>query len=183
MRHCNNSAGSLWHRDGDMEAVRPGIALYGVYPSDETLNTGVRLRPAMEIKSHISHVKDVEAGVPVSYGGTYVTTRDSTRIATIPVGYADGYPRSLSNRGSVLIGGRRGRIIGRICMDQFMADVTDIPGVCQGDEVTLLGRDGGECIPVEELSELSGRFPYEFLCCVGKRVPRVYRRSNQGEEL
>lgn len=183
MRHCNNSAGSLWHRDGDMEAVRPGIALYGVYPSDETLNTGVRLRPAMEIKSHISHVKDVEAGVPVSYGGTYVTTRDSTRIATIPVGYADGYPRSLSNRGSVLIGGRRARIIGRICMDQFMADVTDIPCVCQGDEVTLLGRDGGECIPVEELSELSGRFPYEFLCCVGKRVPRVYRRSNQGEEL
>lgn len=179
MRHCNNSAGALWNREGDMEAVRPGIALYGVYPSDETPNTGVELRPAMEIKSHISHVKELEAGVPVSYGGTYVTGRERTVVATIPVGYADGYPRSLSNKGSVLIRGMRARIIGRVCMDQFMADVTDIPGVGQGDDVTLLGRDGGESIPVEELSALSGRFPYEFLCCVGKRVPRVYSRANQ----
>lgn len=178
MRHCNNSAGALWNRQGDMEAVRPGIALYGIYPSDETLNPGVALRPAMEIKSHLSHVKDVEAGVSVSYGGTYVTTRENTRIATVPVGYADGYPRSLSNSGSVLIRGRRAKIVGRICMDQFMVDVTEIPGVSQGDEVTLLGRDGGEYIPVEELSALSGRFPYEFLCCVGKRVPRVYQGSN-----
>ena len=178
MRHCNNSAGALWNRQGDMEAVRPGIALYGIYPSDETLNHGVALRPAMEIKSHLSHVKDVEAGVSVSYGGTYVTTRENTRIATVPVGYADGYPRSLSNSGSVLIRGRRAKIVGRICMDQFMVDVTEIPGVSQGDEVTLLGRDGGEYIPVEELSALSGRFPYEFLCCVGKRVPRVYQGSN-----
>ncbi|MDO4560617.1 MAG: alanine racemase [bacterium] len=179
MRHCNNSAGALWNREGDLEAVRPGIALYGIYPSDETPNTGVALRPAMEIKSHISHVKELEAGVPVSYGGTYVTGRDRTVVATIPVGYADGYPRSLSNKGSVLIRGMRARIIGRICMDQFMADVTDIPGAGQGDEVTLLGRDGGESIPVEELSALSGRFPYEFLCCVGKRVPRIYRRAKQ----
>ena len=132
----------------------------------------------MEIKSHLSHVKDVEAGVSVSYGGTYVTTRENTRIATVPVGYADGYPRSLSNSGSVLIRGRRAKIVGRICMDQFMVDVTEIPGVSQGDEVTLLGRDGGEYIHVEELSALSGRFPYEFLCCVGKRVPRVYQGSN-----
>ncbi|MDO5116291.1 MAG: alanine racemase [Synergistaceae bacterium] len=174
MRHCNNSAGSLWNRDGDFEAVRPGIALYGVYPSDETDDGGVALRPAMEIKSRISHLKEVEAGVPVSYGGTFVTVREKTLVATIPVGYADGYPRSLSNRGETLIRGRRAKIIGRICMDQLMVDATDIPGVSQGDAVTLLGRDGEEYIPVEELSALSGRFPYEFLCCVGRRVPRIY---------
>lgn len=174
LRHCNNSAGILWHREGDLDAVRPGITIYGVAPSDEVQNPGVILRPALEWKSHISHVKEVEAGVSVSYGGTFVTDR-LTRIATIPVGYADGYPRSLSNRGAVLIHGKRAPILGRICMDQFMVDVTEIPEAFLGDEVTLLGRDGKEQIPVEELAELSGRFPYEFLCCISKRVPRIYK--------
>lgn len=175
--HCNNSAGILWHREGDLNAVRPGITIYGVYPSDEVINTGVSLRPVMGIKSHVAYVKTVEKGVPVSYGGTFVTSRDLTRIATIPVGYADGYPRGLSNQGYVLIHGQKARILGRVCMDQFMVDVTDITDVHTGDEVTLLGADGASCIFVEELSELSGRFPYEFLCCISKRVPRVYHRS------
>lgn len=175
--HCNNSAGILWHREGDLDAVRPGITIYGVSPSDEVINTGVSLRPVMGLKSHVAHVKTVEKGIPVSYGGTFVTSREQTRIATIPVGYADGYPRGLSNKGDVLIHGHRARILGRVCMDQFMVDVTDIPDVHTGDEVTLLGTDGDNCIPVEELSELSGRFPYEFLCCISKRVPRIYHHS------
>lgn len=177
VRHCNNSAGVLWHREGDLDAVRPGITIYGVSPSDEVVNPGVALKPVMGLKTHISYVKNVEAGVPVSYGGTFVTQRENTRIATIPVGYADGYPRGLSNKGSVLVHGKRAPILGRVCMDQFMVDITDIPEAVQGDEVTLLGRDGTEQIPVEELSELSGRFPYEFLCCISKRVPRVYLRN------
>lgn len=175
LRHCNNSAGILWHRDGDLEAVRPGISIYGVYPSEEVVKNDVRLSPVMELKSHISYVKDVGPGVPVSYGGTFVTVRENTRVATIPVGYADGYPRSLSNKGSVLIRGKRAPIIGRVCMDQFMADVTDIPEAKAADEVTLLGQDGQDEIRVEELSALSGRFPYEFLCCISKRVPRIYK--------
>ena len=175
IKHCNNSAGILWHRDGDLDAVRPGITIYGVYPSDEVVNPGVELKSVMGLKSHISHIKEVEKGIPVSYGGTFVTTRDMTKIATIPVGYADGYPRALSNKGSVLIHGQRAKILGRVCMDQFMVDVTEIPDVQTGDEVTLMGKDGDDCISVEELSDLSGRFPYEFLCCISKRVPRVYR--------
>lgn len=158
-----------------MQLVRPGITIYGIAPSDEVVNPGVRLRPVMELKSHVSFVKEVEKGVPVSYGGTFVTEREMTRIATIPVGYADGYPRSLSNKGYVLIHGTKAPILGRVCMDQFMVDVTDIPDVKTGDPVTLMGRDGDENLPVEILSELSGRFPYEFVCCISKRVPRIYQ--------
>ena len=152
--------------------VRPGIIIYGIYPSDEVRQDQIRLRPVMELKSHIAYIKEVEANVAVSYGGTYVTSR-KTRIATIPVGYGDGYPRSLSNKGYVLIGGKKAPIIGKVCMDQFMVDVTDIPAE-ELQEVTLMGRDGEEELPVERLSELSGRFPYEFVCDIGKRVPRVY---------
>ena len=133
IKHCNNSAGILWHREGDLDAVRPGITIYGVYPSDDVVNPGVELKPVMGLKSHISYIKEVEKGIPVSYGGTFVTTRDTTKIATIPVGYADGYPRGLSNKGSVLIHGQRVNILGRVCMDQFMVDVTEIPDVHIGD--------------------------------------------------
>lgn len=183
VRHCNNSAGILWHREGDLDAVRPGITIYGVYPSGEVIRNGVSLKPVMRLVSHISHIKEVEAGVPVSYGGTWVTTREKTRIATVPAGYADGVSRGLSNRGSVLIAGRRAPVLGRICMDQFMVDVTDIPEARLHDPVTLLGRDGREEIAVEELSELSGRFPYEYLCCVSGRVPRVYIKDGKEIEL
>ena len=172
LRHCFNSAGILEMPEANMDAVRAGISMYGIYPSDEMDRNRIRLEPAMELKSHIVYIKEVPAGVPVSYGGTFVTDRP-TRIATIPVGYADGYPRSLSSRGCVLIRGKRAPILGRICMDQFMADVTDIPAE-ELDEVTLMGRDGEEFLSVDELGALSGRFPYEFVCDVSKRVPRIY---------
>ena len=172
LRHCSNSAGILEMPEANMDAVRAGISMYGIYPSDEMDRNRIRLEPAMELKSHIVYIKEVPAGVPVSYGGTFVTDRP-TRIATIPVGYADGYPRSLSSRGCVLIRGKRAPILGRICMDQFMADVTDILAE-ELDEVTLMGRDGEEFLSVDELGALSGRFPYEFVCDVSKRVPRIY---------
>jgi alanine racemase len=136
------------------------------------------LKPVMSLRSHIVHLKELSEGVSVGYGATYVTTRP-TRVATIPVGYADGYPRILSNRGCVLIRGQRAPIIGRVCMDQFMVDVTDIPEALLGDVVTLIGKDGGERLSVEEVSELSGSFNYEFVCDVSRRVPRVYYKAGK----
>lgn len=176
MRHCSNSAAILEIPEVHMDMVRAGISIYGVYPSEEVSREYVRLRPAMSLKSRIIHLHRIAAGTPVSYGGIFTAQRE-TLVATIPVGYADGYPRSLSNRGYVLVHGRRAPVIGRVCMDQLMADVTGID-VKLLDEVTLLGRDHGAEITLEELDRLSGRFPYEFLCCVGKRVPRVYIGKN-----
>lgn len=172
---CENSAGIIGYPEFKQDLVRAGIAMYGIYPSDEVDKDAVHLQPALELVSHISYVKDVEAGTPISYGGTFVSDR-KMRVATIPVGYGDGYPRSLSGRGEVLIRGKRAKILGRICMDQFMVDVTHIPEAAFMDRVTLIGPDGEERITVEELAGLSGRFPYEFVCCLGKRIPRVYSR-------
>ena len=174
VKHCSNSAGILRMKEANMNVVRAGIILYGLYPSDEVEKDFVPLEPAMELKSHIVYIKTLEPGVAVSYGGTYVTSRP-TRVATIPVGYADGYCRGLSNKGFVLIHGKKAPILGRICMDQFMVDVTDIPEAQEADEVTLLGRDQKEQITMEELGNLSGRFNYEFACCISRRVPRIYR--------
>ena len=176
--HCSNSAGIIDIKEANMDLVRAGILTYGLYPSDEVEKSNVPLRPAMELISHIVHVKWVEAGVPVSYGGTYVTER-RTKIATVPVGYGDGYPRSLSNKGYVLIHGKKAPIIGRICMDQFMVDVTDIDNVEFADKVTLIGYDGEEHLPVEVLSEMSGRFNYEFVCDLSKRIPREFLRHGE----
>lgn len=173
--HCANSAGIIDLPELSMDLVRAGISLYGLYPSDEVHKELVPLRPAMQLISHVSHVKWAEPGTPVSYGGTFVTERP-TRIVTVPVGYGDGYPRSLSNKGYVLIHGKKAPIIGRICMDQFMVDATDIENVRFGDTVTLAGRDGSEFLSVDTLAELSGRFNYEFICDIGKRVPREYSR-------
>jgi len=159
--HCSNSAGILDMPDANLDLVRAGIILYGMWPSSEVNKDVLKLEPVLSLKSHIVYVKDVEAGVPVSYNGTYIT-ESTTRIATIPVGYADGYPRNLSNTGTVIICGKRAPIIGRVCMDQFMVDVTHIPECKEGDEVTLIGRDGDECITIEGLGEISGRFNYEF---------------------
>ena len=175
--HCSNSAGILEFPDANLDMVRAGITIYGIYPSDEMDRRKNTLFPVMELKSRIVHVKTVPAGVPVSYGGTYVTDR-ITQIATVPVGYGDGYPRSLSSRGSVLVKGKRCPIIGRVCMDQFMIDTTGMD-VRTGDEVTLMGRDGEEMISVDELGTLSGRFPYEFVCDIGKRVPRIYVKLDE----
>ncbi|BDF33997.1 alanine racemase [Lachnospiraceae bacterium] len=173
--HCSNSAGIIDVPEANMDLVRAGISTYGLYPSEEVHKENVPLKPAMELISHVAHVKWVEAGTPVSYGGTYITDR-KTRIATIPVGYGDGYPRSLSNKGYVLIHGKKAPILGRICMDQFMVDVTEIDDVKYADKVTLVGNDGDEKLPVEALSRLSGRFNYEFVCDLGKRIPREFIR-------
>lgn len=181
IKHCSNSAGIIRMPEANMDAVRAGVILYGMYPSEEMEKEPVPLKAVMELKSHIAYIKTVEPGVEISYGGTFTTTR-STRVATIPVGYADGYARGLSNKGSVLIHGKRAAILGRVCMDQFMVDVTGIPEARELDEVTLLGKDGEDCITMEELGELSGRFNYEFACCISKRVPRVYYKHGQVRE-
>lgn len=171
--HCSNSAGIIDIPDANMDLVRAGISIYGLYPSEEVVKQNVPLKPAMELISHVTHVKIVAPGTPVSYGSTYITDRE-TKIATIPAGYGDGYPRSLSNKGYVLIHGKKAPILGRVCMDQFMVDVTDIPEVQFGDKVVLVGDSGEEHLPVEVLSDLSGRFNYEFVCDLGKRIPREY---------
>lgn len=178
VKHCSNSAGILRIPEANLDAVRAGITIYGIYPSLQVERDTVRLQPVMELKSHIAHIKTVEAGVAVSYGGTYVT-KGKTVIATIPVGYADGYSRGLSNRGFVLIHGKKAPILGRVCMDQFMVDITEIPEAAMGDEVTLFGENEGVFLSVEELGEISGRFSYEFVCEISKRVPRVYIRHGR----
>ena len=175
---CDNSAGIIDFPDMKHDLARAGIAMYGMYPSDEVDQKAVDLRPALSLVSHVSFVKEVEAGTPISYGGIFVSDWPM-RVATIPVGYGDGYPRSLSNKGYVLIHGKRARILGRVCMDQFMADVTDIPETAFMDRAVLVGRDGDEEITVDELADLSGRFNYEFVCCLGKRIPRIYKKSEE----
>ena len=179
IRHCSNSAGIVESLESNhMDMVRAGIAIYGMYPSDEVDHNSVKLTPAMEIKSCITYIKEIEAGTAVSYGGTFVADH-TMKVATIPVGYGDGYVLSLSGKGDVLIHGKRAAILGRICMDQFMVDVTDIPDVQEDDEVTLLGSDGAECITMEELAEKSGGFHYEMICDIGKRIPRVYLKDGK----
>ncbi len=175
IKHCANSASIIAVPESAMDMVRAGVTMYGMWPSDEVPKDIIDLKPVMEIISHVVMVKEVSEGTPVSYGGTFVTTRQ-TKIATIPVGYGDGYPRSLSNKGYVLIKGHRANILGRVCMDQFMVDVTDIPDVRENDEVILLGKDriSGEEITAEMLGNLSGRFNYELTCDINKRVPRIF---------
>lgn len=172
--HTSNSAATLEMPDAHFDIVRAGIVMYGLWPSDEVDRSGIDLRPAMSLKSHVVYVKTVPEGTPISYGGTYVTDR-VTRVATIPVGYADGYPRSLSSKGRVLINGQSAPILGRVCMDQMMVDVTDIGDVSINDQVVLLGRAGDEEITAEEIGSISGRFNYELVCDISPRVPRVYK--------
>ena len=171
IHHCSNSAGIVEIPEANMDMVRAGITLYGMWPSEEVAHN-ISLHPVMSLKSHIAFVKTLGKGRKISYGGIYETPSEK-RIATIPVGYADGYARGLSNKGYVLIHGKKAPICGRVCMDQFMVDVTEIPEAKEGDPVTLLGKDGSECITMEELGELSGRFNYEFACLITPRVPRI----------
>lgn len=178
VKHISNSAGIIEAPEVQLDMVRDGICLYGLYPSEEVQKHRLPLVPAMEWKARISFVKELPAGVEIGYGGTYTTSRD-TKVATIPVGYADGYPRCLSGKGSVVIAGKRAPILGRVCMDQFMVDVTDIPAAAINTEVTLVGRDGEEEISMEEISAMAHSFNYEFACDVGKRVPRVYFRHGK----
>ena len=173
LKHCSNSAAILEMPEANMDLVRAGITMYGLWPSGEELTDSIRLEPAMSLKSSIVYIKTLEPGTEISYGGIY-TTDKTTRVATVPVGYADGYPRSLSNKGYVLIKGKKAPILGRVCMDQLMVDVTDIPEAQEYDEVVLLGNSGGSTITAEELGSLSGRFNYEFVCAISDRVPRKY---------
>ena len=175
--HCYNSASIVDFDKPLFDMVRCGIITYGLEPSDEVNKTNIKLQKVMSIKSHVAYVKKVGAGFTVSYGSTYVTDKE-TEIATIPVGYGDGYPRTLSNKGMVLIGGHFAKIIGRVCMDQFMVDVTGL-GVSRGDEVILMGSDGENSITAEEIGDLSGRFNYELVCDINKRVPRVYIKNGK----
>ena len=175
IRHLNNSAG-LMNFDNHYEMVRAGIVLYGMYPSDEVDPSLLTIRPALQWLSRVTHVKTLPAGREISYGGTYVTS-GTTRVATVPVGYADGYRRSLSGRFYVLIRGRKAPILGRVCMDQMMVDVTDIPGVQLGDPVVLVGRSGSEEITVETIAAAADSFNYEFVCGISRRVPRVYMKD------
>ena len=171
--HAANSAASMVMRDTSLNMVRLGIAAYGIYPS-ETMLRPVVLHPVMELKSRVSCIRDIPAGTGVSYGYAYVAPLPR-RIATIPAGYADGYSRLLSNVGDVLIRGRRAPIRGRVCMDQMMVDVTDIPDAAVGDEVTLIGRDGSEEITVQELQDRTGILTYEIICGLShRRVPKIY---------
>lgn len=171
--HCSNSAAIMEFEDTHLDMVRAGIILYGLYPSDEVVQSNLELRPALSLRARITHVQTVPAGTGVSYGSTFVTARESV-IATVPVGYADGWPRALSNKGRVLVRGQFAPIAGRVCMDQFMIDVTDIPGVRPGDTATLIGRDGKNTIPIEEPAALAGSFQYELPCVLSKRIPRRY---------
>ncbi len=177
-KHCANSAGILDLPESQMNMVRAGVATYGLWPSEEMKHTGIELRPALSLYSRIIYIKEIPAGTAVSYGGTFVAER-TMRIATIPVGYGDGYPRSLSGKGYVLIRGRKAPILGRVCMDQFMVDVSHISDAQEDDTVTLIGRDGAENITMEKLGGLSGRFHYEFACDLGRRIPQVYMYNGE----
>ncbi|MGE5614576.1 MAG: alanine racemase [Bacillota bacterium] len=176
--HAANSACIVDIDEGFLDFVRPGLLIYGLYPANEGAREKLPLKPAMSLKSRIVFIKEMEAGMPVSYGRRFYTRRKS-RIATIPVGYADGYSRSLSSGGRVIVGDSFAPIAGTICMDQFMIDITDIPGARTGDEVILIGRKGNLEITAEDLAEIRGTINYEVVCGIGKRVPRVYTRNGQ----
>lgn len=182
-RHVCNSAGIIDIPEGDLDMVRFGVTMYGMYPTDEVSKERMPVSPAMEVKTHISFIKTLPAGVGIGYSGTFVTER-KTRVATLSVGYGDGYPRGLSNRGRVLIHGKSAPVLGRVCMDQCMVDVTDIPEAKQGDMVTLLGKDGDDCISAEEIGATVGNsFHYEVVCDISKRVPRIYTRDGKIVEI
>ncbi len=176
IKHCSNSAGIVEMPEANMDVVRPGIILYGLWPSPEVRQDLIRLTPALSLYSRVVYLKEIEKGTPVSYGGIFVAPK-RMRVATIPAGYADGYPRGLSNKGYVLIHGKKAPVIGRVCMDQFMVDVSQIPETVMGDQVTLIGKDGEERITMEMLGDLSGRFNYELACDLGKRIPRIYTKD------
>ncbi len=175
IKHCANSAAMINYPQTQLDMVRPGLILYGVYPAAD-MQPDISLRPAMSLRSVVSQIKDVEAETPVSYGCKYFT-KAASRIAVVAVGYADGLMRVLSNGGQMLIHGVPASITGTICMDMCMADVSHIPDVRAGDTVTLFGCDSGGCLPVEQLAQCAGTIAYELICLISKRVPRFYYRD------
>ena len=177
IKHLNNSAG-IMNFDEYFDMCRMGIILYGLYPSEEVDKSLLDIKPVMSWLTHISHIKTLEAGREVSYGGTFKTTEPRV-IATIPVGYADGYPRCLSNKGRVIINGQYAPIVGRVCMDQFMVDVTDVDGAELDSIVTLVGKDGDAELSMEEVSNAAYSFNYELPCRIARRVPRTYYKDGK----
>lgn len=179
VKHCANSAGIIEYPETHLDMVRPGIILYGMYPSSDVDKAKIDLRPAMTLKANVIMVKEVENNTSISYGRIFTTDRPS-KIATIPIGYADGYTRMLSNKGKVLIHGQVAPVVGRICMDQCMVDVTDL--TCQvevGDEVVLIGSQGNESITAEDVAESIGMINYELVSIIGKRIPRAYVQNGK----
>lgn len=176
-RHCSNSAAILQYPEMNLDMARAGVILYGVYPSSAVPHN-IKLLPVMELKTVVSMVKDVPAGTPVSYGRTFTSERDM-RVATVPIGYADGYPRRLSNKMDMLVNGKRAHVLGNVCMDQTMLDVTGIDGVKEGKQITVFGADNGAYISVDEIAANAGLINYEVLCSLSRRVPRVYIKNNE----
>lgn len=177
VKHMDNSAGIIDFDEGFLDMVRIGIMTYGLYPSDEVMKERFPLKPAMQLISSVAFVKEVEPGFKIGYSSTF-TAEKKMKIATVSIGYGDGYPRALSNKGRVLIGGKYADIVGRVCMDQIMVDVTDMD-VHQGDKVVLVGKDGENFISAEEVANAAGSFNYEFVCGINMRVPRVYIKNGK----
>jgi len=173
--HAANSGAAVRFPEAQFSLVRPGIMLYGYHTLPRSMQTP-DLKPVLTLKTCVAQLRTIPLGATVSYNATFVATR-ATRVAILPIGYADGYNRRLSNRGEVLVHGRRAKIIGLVCMDMVMADVTDIPGVAVGDEVVVIGRQGQDEITATDLATWTGTIPYEILCSIGPRVPRLYQRS------
>jgi alanine racemase len=171
--HIANSAAVMEFPESHLDMVRPGIMLYGLYPSSEMDRVKTVLKPVMSLKSQINQIKHVGPGFTVSYGSTHVTDRESV-IATVPAGYADGYSRLLSSKGEMLVKGKRAAITGRVCMDLTMLDVSHIPDACEGDEVVLFGPQGDEFLGADEIADITGTISYEVVSAITSRVPRVY---------
>lgn len=176
--HCSNSAAGILFPEWGYNMMRLGISLYGQYPSDYAKGKGIELKPAFSLKSKIAYLKTVPPGTAISYGATYITSQESI-IASIPIGYADGFSRSLSNRGEALVNGKKVPIIGRVCMDQLMLDVTAVPNCQVGDEVVFIGEQQAGLITVDNVAEKLNTINYEVTCMISKRVPRVYKKSGQ----
>lgn len=181
IKHLSNSAG-IMNFDECFDMCRMGIITYGLYPSDEVDESIIDLKPAMSWMAHITHIKTLEAGREISYGGIYKTNEPRV-IATIPVGYADGYPRTLSNKGRVIINGEFAPVVGRVCMDQFMVDITDIPNVKVADEVVVIGSMGDKSITIEQLANEAGSFNYEQACRISRRVTRTYFKNGELQQF
>ncbi|MBU3133841.1 alanine racemase [Clostridium gasigenes] len=175
-KHLSNSAAILDMEEAYFDAVRPGIIIYGYYPSNEVIKEKINLKPALTLKSNIVHVKVLPKGEYISYGREFKTERESI-IATLPIGYADGYTRALYKKGKVIINGKSAPIVGRICMDQCMIDITDVGPVKVGDEVILIGEDQGIKFNADDIAKLLNTINYEVLCLIGKRIPRVYKKN------
>lgn len=180
LRHCCNSGGIICYPEMKLDMVRAGIILYGLYP-DYELSNKINLQPAMELKTVISQIKTIEKGKTVSYGRTFKASKDMV-VATVPIGYADGYSRGFSGKAYMLVCGQKAPVIGRVCMDQLMLDISNIDGVKEGSEVVVFGKQGNEEISIRELAELIGTIDYEIVCLIGKRVPRIYCKGETHAE-